>query len=143
MLNDCLGKAYILYSCENYVEFLKNFGVDHVTRRQASNFKPTIELTKIDEVFTLTTTYPRRRKSRTLFRLGEIVDRKLSDGSLIETTFEASKNKLIETQHHNDKIIRILREFFKEKLIVTMETGELSCRRFYRLNTSKTSASSV
>merc|ERR1712234_85366 len=114
---------YTRVSEENYNEFLKALGVNFVLRKAATSSTPVME--------TSTT----MKSVELKFKLGVAFEEDTTDGRKCETTVTMEDNKLITTQKaikKGEKDVKAVREFFDDKLIMTMTVDDVTSTQVYK-----------
>lgn len=119
---------------ENYDEFLKALNVGFLLRKAATASTPVMEITESDGNWSMKTSTS--MKSMELkFKLGVPFEEETSDGRKCETTVTMDGNKLITSQKalkKGEKDVTAVREFFDDKLIMTMTVDGVSSVQEYK-----------
>ncbi|XP_023348696.1 cellular retinoic acid-binding protein 2 [Eurytemora carolleeae] len=121
-------------SAENYDEFLKALNVGFILRKAATASTPVMEITESDGNWSMKTSTS--MKSMELkFKLGEPFEEETSDGRKCTTTVTMEGNKLITDQKaikKGEKDVRAVREFFDDKLIISMTCDGVTSTQVYK-----------
>ncbi|KAL6732018.1 hypothetical protein Aduo_002825 [Ancylostoma duodenale] len=124
---------WVLDKSENFDEYMKEVGVGLITRTAAAHLKVNLEIKKEGDkwIFLQTSTF----KNSTLeFKLGEEFEETTPDGRKLKAKIELVDGKLVHKQtpiKADDKPSTITRWVEGDRLITTLESGSVVCRREY------------
>ena len=124
-----LEGKFKLTSSENFGEFLKEIGVSMVTRKLAEQSKPTVEIVKDGDTYSIKT-YA-FKNSEIKFKLGEEFEEKRLDGVTVKTVVTLEGNKLVQKQF-GEKECTITREVDGDSLKVVCTSGSVVSTRVYK-----------
>ncbi|CAK1590251.1 unnamed protein product [Parnassius mnemosyne] len=130
-----LGKLYKHDKDENFEAFLKSMDVPADVIAALTSSKPEQKLEKNGDSYTLTTIMPDQIKVLN-FKDGVEFDEEVTGGGVAKTTFTFDGNTLTQVQKHTDgNVITRKREYFDDKLILTLTTTKWdgSARRYYKV----------
>merc|ERR1712042_382982 len=116
---------YTRVSEESYNEFLKALGVNFVLRKAATSSTPVMEISESDGNWVMKTSTTMKSVE---LKLGVAFEEDTTDGRKCETTVTMEDNKLITTQ----KAVKAVREFFDDKLIMTMTVDDVTSTQVYK-----------
>merc|ERR1712055_843372 len=125
---------YTRVSEENYNEFLKALNVNFVLRKAATSSTPVMKITESDGNWTMKT-YTTMKTVELKFKLGVAFEEDTTDGRKCETTVSMEDNKLITMQKavkKGDKDVKAVREFFDDKLVMTMTVDDVTSTQVYK-----------
>merc|ERR1711915_111129 len=125
---------YTRVSEENYNEFLKALNVNFVLRKAATSSTPVMEITESDGNWTMKTSTT-MKTVELKFKLGVPFEEDTTDGRKCETTVSMEDNKLITMQKatkKGDKDVKAVREFFDDKLVMTMTVDDVTSTQVYK-----------
>merc|ERR1712168_1358906 len=121
-------------SADNYDEFLKALNVGFLLRKASSASTPVMEISESDGNWVMKTSTS--MKSMELkFKLGVPFDEETTDGRKCETTVTMEGNKLITNQKalkNGQKDVKAVREFFDDKLVMTMTCEGVESTQVYK-----------
>lgn len=121
-------------SAENYEEFLKALNVGFLLRKAATATTPVMEITESDGNWSMKTSTS-MKAIELKFKLGVPFEEETTDGRKCETTVTMEGNKLITSQKaikKGDKDVTAVREFFDDKLTITMTVDGVSSTQVYK-----------
>merc|ERR1712002_238689 len=121
-------------SSENYDEFLKALNVGFLLRKAATASTPVMEITESDGNWTMKTSTSLKAIELN-FKLGEPFQEETTDGRKCETTVTMEGNKLITMQKalkNGQKDVKAVREFFDDKLVMTMTCEGVESTQVYK-----------
>ncbi|ETN83898.1 hypothetical protein RB195_006971 [Necator americanus] len=124
---------WVLDKSENFDEYMKEVGVGLITRTAAAHLKVNLEVKKEGDkwIFQQTSTF----KNSTLeFKLGEEFEETTPDGRKFKAKIVLVDGKLVHKQtpiKSDDKPSTITRWVENDRLITTLESGNVVCRREY------------
>jgi len=125
---------YTRVSEENYNEFLKALGVNFVLRKAATSSTPVMDISESDGNWVMKTSTT-MKSVELKFKLGVAFEEDTTDGRKCETTVTMEDNKLITTQKaikKGEKDVKAVREFFDDKLIMTMTVDDVTSTQVYK-----------
>nr|ABU97480.1 allergen Tyr p 13 [Tyrophagus putrescentiae] len=126
-----LNGSYKLEKSDNFDAFLKELGVNFVTRNLAKSASPTVEVIVDGDSYTIKTSST-LKNSEIKFKLGEEFEEDRADGKKVQTSVtKEGDNKLVQVQK-GDKPVTIVREFSEEGLTVTATVNGATSVRFYK-----------
>ncbi|KAJ8940637.1 hypothetical protein NQ318_020694 [Aromia moschata] len=119
---------------ENLDEYFKATGVPYIPRKMMCSTKPTLEISKNDEEWTITVaTFFRTMASK--FKLGEEYEEEMPGGTLKNTTVLEGDNKLVTKSlgPNNTNIVRTY-EFSDEGCTISYkhETSGTEAKRYFK-----------
>merc|ERR1712198_361082 len=123
---------YTRVSEENYNEFLKALGVNFVLRKAATSSTPVMEISESDGNWGMKTSTTMKSVK---LKLGVAFEEDTTGGRKCETTVTMEDNKLITTQKaikKGEKDVKAVREFFDDKLIMTMTVDDVTSTQVYK-----------
>nr|WBV73483.1 allergen [Blomia tropicalis] len=126
-----LNGSYKLDKSDNFDAFLKELGLNFVTRNLAKTASPTVEVSVDGDNYTIksTSTF---KNTEVKFKIGEEFEEDRADGKKVSTTVnKESDTKLVQVQK-GEKEVTIVREFSDEGLTVTATVNGVSSVRFYK-----------
>ncbi|XP_014287641.1 fatty acid-binding protein, muscle [Halyomorpha halys] len=130
-LSDFYGIKYKLDKSEKFDEFMEALGVSLVTRKMGNAVSPVIELTESNGEYTLSSSST-FKNTVVKFKLGEEFDEETADGRKVKSTITLEgDNKLIHVSK-SDKESKIVREFSKEEVVMTLTVDNIVCTRIYK-----------
>merc|ERR1712150_65505 len=121
-----------LVESENFDDYLKVMGVSFMLRKVASTIKPslTIENSGNDWVFKVTSTF---KNQETKFTDGVAFDEATMDGRESTNTIRSEgSDKLVQEQTVGGLKNHIVREVVDDRLVMTMNSQGVSCKRIYK-----------
>ncbi|KAF8794233.1 fatty acid-binding protein-like [Argiope bruennichi] len=121
--------SYKLVSSENFGEFLKEIGVNLMTRKLAETSKPTVEIKQEGDEFVIKTIAFKNSEIR--FKLGQEFEEKRLDGNTVKTVITLEDGKLVQKQF-GDKEVTIVREVDGDTLKVVCTSGSVVSTRLYK-----------
>ncbi|XP_045539298.1 fatty acid-binding protein 1 [Papilio machaon] len=113
------GKVYVHDRDENFEGFVATLGLAQEIVQKLSNSKPKYKLEKNGDTYTATTFTDSYNKVVS-FKLNEEFDEKVLGGRDAKTTFSLNGNTLTQVQKFNEGTVTTKREFFNDKMIVTI-----------------------
>ncbi|KAK6015389.1 lipocalin / cytosolic fatty-acid binding protein [Ostertagia ostertagi] len=124
---------WVLDKSENFDEYMKEVGVGLITRKAAAQIKVKLEIKKEGDkwVCLQTSTF---KNSKLEFKLGEEFEETTPDGRKFNSLIELVDGKLVHKQtpiKADDKPSVIKRWIEDGRLITTLESGGVVCRREY------------
>ena len=124
---------YTLETSENFDEFMKALGVGLVMRKLGATSKPTVELIKNNDEWTLKTSTA-MKTTEVKFKMGEEFDETTYDGRECKTKFTTEDgNKLVQVQNATKgKSAKYVREFTDAEMIMTCECDGVTSKRIYK-----------
>nr|ABL09313.1 allergen Ale o 13 [Aleuroglyphus ovatus] len=126
-----LNGSYKLEKSDNFDAFLKELGVNFVTRNLAKSATPTVEVAVNGDTYTIKT-LSTLKNSEITFKLGEEFEEDRADGKKVKTVVnKESDTKLVQVQK-GDKEVTIVREFSDDGLTVTATVNGVTSVRFYK-----------
>ncbi|KAL1123387.1 hypothetical protein AAG570_002469 [Ranatra chinensis] len=131
-MKEFCGIKYKLAKSENFDEYMKALGVGLMTRKVGNSVNPVLEMTIEDDVYTIksSSTF---KNTVTTFKLGEEFDEETPDGRKVKSIVTAEgDNKLVQIQK-GDKETKIVREFSKEEVVMTLTIDDIVCTRTYKV----------
>ncbi|TKR94185.1 hypothetical protein L596_008504 [Steinernema carpocapsae] len=132
MCDSFVGKWQLVES-DKFDDYMKEVGVGFVTRKAAGSLKPLLEVTLDSDKIKMhsTSTF----KNHTMeFKLNEETELDTADGRKMKSTFEVVDGKLIQHEKPisaSDKPSEITRWIEGNKLIMTLKSGDVICKRVY------------
>merc|ERR1719423_572637 len=114
-------------SAENYDEFLKVLNVGFLLRKAATSSTPVMEISESDGKWVMRTSTT-MKAIELKFKLGVPFEEETTDGRKCETTVTMEGNKLITSQ----KDVTAVREFFDDKLVMTMTCEGVTSTQVYK-----------
>jgi len=124
-----IAGSFKLVSSENFGEFLKEIGVNIMTRKLAETSKPTVEIKVDGDEYTIKTIA--FKNSEIQFKLGQEFEEKRLDGATVKTVVTRDGNKLVQKQY-GDKEVTITREVDGDTLTVVCEANAVVSTRVYK-----------
>ncbi|GFT10902.1 fatty acid-binding protein [Nephila pilipes] len=121
--------SFKLISSENFGEFLKEIGVNLMTRKLAESSKPTVEIKQEGDEYVVKTIAFKNSEIR--FKLGQEFEEKRLDGNTVKTVVSLENGKLVQKQF-GDKEVTITREVDGDTLKVVCESGSVVSTRIYK-----------
>ncbi|KAF7493768.1 Fatty acid-binding protein [Sarcoptes scabiei] len=119
-----------LEKSENFDNFLKELGVNFVSRNLAKTASPTLIVTIDNDNYTIRT--ESIRSSEIKFKLNQEFEESRMDGSkCISTVVKEGDNRLVQTQK-GDKEVKIEREFGPDGVMVIASCNGVVSNRFYK-----------
>lgn len=126
-----LNGSYKLEKSDNFDAFLKELGVNFVTRNLAKSASPTVEVIVDGDSYTIKTSST-LKNSEIKFKLGEEFEEDRADGKKVKTVVnKEGDNKLVQTQF-GDKEVKIIREFNGDDVVVTASVDGVTSVRSYK-----------
>jgi len=124
-----VGK-YVMTKSENFDEYMKEVGVNFVLRKMAATAKPTTEISNSGDDWNIktTTTF---KTTEIKFKLGEPFPEETADGRKCQSTITLDGSKMIHIQNCDGKEYKILREFSDKEMVMTLQAGDVTCKRVY------------
>ncbi|VDP30992.1 unnamed protein product [Heligmosomoides polygyrus] len=124
---------WALDKSDNFEEYMKEVGVGLLTRKAAAHIKVQLEIKKDGDVWVClqTSTF---KNTKLEFKLGEEFEETTPDGRKFKALVVSKDGKLIHTQKPikaEDKPSTITRWVEGNRLITTLESGGVVCRREY------------
>ncbi|CAH1406226.1 unnamed protein product [Nezara viridula] len=130
-LSDFFGIKYKLDKSEKFDEFMKALGVSMLTRKMGNAVSPVVELTENEGEYTLSSSST-FKNSVIKFKLGQEFDEDTPDGRKVKSIItQEGDNKLIHLQK-GDKDSKIIREFTKDQVVMTLSVDDIVCTRTYK-----------
>ena len=130
-LSDFFGIKYKLDKSDKFDEFMAALGVGLITRKMGNSVSPVVELTESAGEFALSScsTF---KDTVIKFKLGVEFDEETPDGRKVKSTItQEGDNKLVHVQK-GDKESKIVREFSKEEVVMTLSVDDIVCIRTYK-----------
>merc|ERR1711917_199371 len=121
-------------SAENYDEFLKVLNVGFLLRKAATASTPVMEISETDGNWIMKTSTT-MKAMELKFKLGVPFEEETTDGRKCETTVTMEGNKLITMQKalkEGQKDVTAVREFFDDKLVMTMTCEGVTSTQVYK-----------
>ena len=94
---------------------------------------PVVELKKNGDTYNLNSVSSFQSTSIS-FKLGEEFPEATPDGRLVKTRFTQYGDKLIQEQN-GEKSTTIIREFTEDAMVATLKVNDVTCVRFFALET--------
>ncbi|WKX92151.1 hypothetical protein Q1695_010294 [Nippostrongylus brasiliensis] len=118
---------------ENFDEYMKEVGVGLIARKAAAHIKVQLEIKKEGDMWVClqTSTF---KNTKLEFKLGEEFEETTPDGRKFKSLIKLLDGKLVHTQtpiNAEDKPSTITRWIENGRLMVTLESGGVVCRREY------------
>ncbi|XP_045539296.1 fatty acid-binding protein 2 [Papilio machaon] len=113
------GKVYVHDRDENFEGFVATLGLSEDNLQKLKNSKPKYKLEKNGDTYTMTT-FSDKYNRVSSFKLNEEFDEAVVDGRNAKTTFSLNGNTLTQVQKFNEGTVTTKREFFNDKMIVTI-----------------------
>ncbi|XP_014287666.1 fatty acid-binding protein, muscle-like [Halyomorpha halys] len=130
-LSDFCGIKYKLDKSERFDEFMKCLGVSMLTRKMGNAVSPVVEMTENDGEYTISSSST-FKNSIIKFKLGQEFDEDTPDGRKVKSIItQDGDNKLIQIQK-GDKESKIIREFAKDQILMTLSVDDVVCIRTYK-----------
>ncbi|CAJ0566359.1 unnamed protein product, partial [Mesorhabditis spiculigera] len=130
MVDQLVGK-WDLVSSEGFDEYLKEVGVGLMTRKIASNLKPTLIFEKNGETWSMTSKSTFKTFTVT-WEMGKEQEGETADGRKVKATFSVEGDKLIQVEKGaNGKDSRFERWIEGGKLNIVCECNGVKCVRVY------------
>nr|ABL09307.1 allergen Aca s 13 [Acarus siro] len=126
-----INGSYKLEKSDNFDAFLKELGLNFVTRNLAKSATPTVEVSVNGDSYTIKTAST-LKNTEISFKLGEEFEEARADGKTVKTVVnKESDTKFVQVQQ-GDKEVTIVREFSDEGLTVTATVNGVTSVRFYK-----------
>jgi hypothetical protein len=132
MTDKFVGKWNLIES-ENFDAYMKEVGVGLMTRKIASTLKPVLDIEVSGNHWKMTSTSTFKTVV-TEFDLNQEFEETTADGRKLKSKFTLENDKLIQTQTKidpKDKDSRFERYIDNGKLVITMESGDVTAKRVY------------
>ncbi|XP_067639103.1 fatty acid-binding protein-like [Eurosta solidaginis] len=125
------GKKYTLVKNFGYEEYLKELGIDAVSRKILNEKVSTIELEQKSSLFSIKTTTD-LGTTKVEFRLDEVVDEVTRDGREAKSSFHRERNNFIYHELcENSKPMTITMDFTNERLAMTLSVSNVEALQVY------------
>ncbi|KAL3271778.1 hypothetical protein HHI36_022248 [Cryptolaemus montrouzieri] len=134
-LDEFLNKRYKLVESVNFDNYMKSLGAGFLIRKIANKITPVLELTKEGEEYIISqkTTF---KNIIIKFKPGVEFDQETPDGRIVKTVMTIEGNKVHEVQNiGSGKVIIVDRVFTDSEVKMTMQNGDVSATRIYKLET--------
>ncbi|BES92125.1 unnamed protein product [Nesidiocoris tenuis] len=127
------GIKYKLDKSEKFDEYMKALGVGLLTRKVGNSVSPVVELVVNDDGSYTIKSSSTFKNTAVNFKLGDEFSQETPDGRKVNTviTLEGD-NKLVEVQK-GDKETKIVREFTKDSVNMTLTVDDIVCTRSYKV----------
>ncbi|KJH46211.1 lipocalin / cytosolic fatty-acid binding protein [Dictyocaulus viviparus] len=127
---------WVLDKSENFDEYMKEVGVNILVRKAAAHIKVQLEIKKEGDKWVCfqTSTF---KNTKLEFKLDEEFEETTPDGRTVKSLIKMVSGKLVHTQTpikyamSEDKPSVITRWIENDRLITTLESGGVICRREY------------
>uniref|UniRef100_A0A1B6GB14 Lipocalin/cytosolic fatty-acid binding domain-containing protein n=1 Tax=Cuerna arida TaxID=1464854 RepID=A0A1B6GB14_9HEMI len=127
-----LNKKYVLETSDDkFDDIMEALGVGILDRNLALLAKPVMELTEHKGEYVLTSNSI-FKNTVTRFKIGHEFEDETPDGRKVKSLFIQYKNKLTQIQQGN-KTTTIVREFFPERVKVTVQVDDIVSVRTYKV----------
>jgi len=126
-----LGK-WKLESSEHFDSYMKEVGVDMVTRKAAALLKPTNTYLDDDNGYYIIRIESTFKNHDTRFKLNQEIDGKTADGRKAKTTFRLEGKKLIQDEKAEVPSILVREIIDDNTLHYTFTANDVVCKRVYK-----------
>ncbi|CAI5437839.1 unnamed protein product [Caenorhabditis angaria] len=129
---DFVGRWKLVES-EHFEEYMKEVGVGLITRKAAANLKPTLEIKNEGDVWHHNH-YSTFKNTFLSFKLGEEFEETTGDGRTLKALIVFENGIFTHTQKKikdSDKDSTFIHRLEDGKLIITLQSGNVLCRRVF------------